>query len=184
MISFGLAFVVAPMLAVSPPAPPIMLVAEAPRPRADEPQVRRRDSDELRSEELRKHDKRHRLPLLIAAEAGQPGTVKLLLRQGADVNMTTPDGVSALHLAAKGGHILVVDLLIEMGARVDAADGLGATPLHYAAQGGDERVVKHLLEQRVRVNTADQLGNTPLSLAQRGRHPRIERLLIEYGAAD
>ena len=152
--------------------------------RTNESQIRDRDSEEMRSEDLRRLDKRHRLPLLIAAEAGQPGTVKLLLRQGHDVNMTTPDGVSALHLAAKGGHILVVDLLIEMGARVDAADARGATPLHYAAKGGDERVVEHLLDQRVNVNATDNFGDTPLSLARSGRHQRIERLLIKFGASE
>lgn len=60
---------------------------------------------------------RHGLtPLLVAAAAGQTGSVRALLGHGAAVGETDPAGQATLALAAQAGSREVVQLLLDSGA--------------------------------------------------------------------
>lgn len=58
---------------------------------------------------------------------------------GADVNMQTCDGVTALHAAAWHGHTEVVSALLAKNADANRPCGSGLLPLHVAAQSGHHR---------------------------------------------
>jgi ankyrin repeat protein len=71
-------------------------------------------------------------PLHIAAEAGCPAAVELLLKYGADVNARDARGSTPLHAAAAAGKPESVRALLEGGADPRARDGRGRTPLDVA----------------------------------------------------
>ena len=74
-------------------------------------------------------DEHGRTLLYLACKSGFYGMVRMLLRQGADVNKIQKDGSTALHVAAYYGHLNVVRLLLEYGARTDIKNKWGATAL-------------------------------------------------------
>ena len=55
-----------------------------------------------------------------------------LLQHGADINLQTSDGFTALMLAAATGHEHVVDSLLRQGAEVDLQSSKGVTALMFA----------------------------------------------------
>lgn len=99
---------------------------------------------------------------MMAAWQGHSETVKLLLSDnGANVNATRIDGVTALMLASENGYAKVVRLLLEAGADINAAKFDGATALMLASQIGNTEVVRILLNHGAKVNAACDKGITP-----------------------
>src|SRR5689334_13906910 len=81
-------------------------------------------------------------PVADAAMRRDAAAVRLLLKQGADVNAAQGDGMTALHWAAVHGDAELARMLVYAGARKDAATRNGAyTPLHLAAKAGSATVV-------------------------------------------
>src|SRR5688572_7766246 len=69
-----------------------------------------------------------------AAMAGDTDAVRVLLKQGMDVNAAQGDGMTALHWAARTGNVDMAQMLLYAGANVKAMTRLGAyTPLIMAA---------------------------------------------------
>lgn len=58
---------------------------------------------------------------------------------GADVNMQTCDGVTALHEASKNGHTEIAALLLTKNADANKPTSSGLLPLHIAAQYGHDK---------------------------------------------
>ena len=71
---------------------------------------------------------------------GNTGTVKLLLRNGANPNAKRHDGITALILASSRGHTQTVKALLDAGADADAKDHYGYTALMFMENGGTEIV--------------------------------------------
>jgi uncharacterized protein len=63
-----------------------------------------------------------------------PGTVGLLIAQGADVNMAQAGGYTPLHQAAAAGLVEVITILLEAGAKRDMRCDQGKTPADYARE--------------------------------------------------
>jgi len=78
--------------------------------------------------------------LMLAAQAGDLESVKLLLNAGADVNESTHEYGSALVLAVVNGREEVALYLLEKGANPNFSDAYGMTPLHWAVQEGLARL--------------------------------------------
>ena len=72
--------------------------------------------------------------------------VRRLIEQKIDVNITQPDGATALHWAAHRNDVAIADLLIGAGAKVDAADEGGVTPLGLAALNASPAMAERLLK--------------------------------------
>ena len=62
------------------------------------------------------------LRLAEAAKSQNMEAVRTLLSEGTPVNVSQPDGVTALHWAVQWDHGEIADLLIDAGAEVNATD--------------------------------------------------------------
>jgi ankyrin repeat protein len=71
-------------------------------------------------------------PLLYAARSGCYACVDALLGAGADVNLPTPEGVTAIMIALDNGHNGVARLLMERGGNPHVWDVYGRTALYIA----------------------------------------------------
>lgn len=129
-------------------------------------------------------------PLHIAARAGTPGAVRMLIDAGADVKrrntrLYTYSAVSLtpLHFAAASNpNPEVVSKLLELGAELNASDHEGKLPLHHAAMNASPAVAAALLEAGADVN-APRGGFTPLhQAALSNSNPEVITLLIAAGA--
>lgn len=85
--------------------------------------------------------------LMMAAHVeGRPGGVEWLLKRGADPNIASFRGRTALHVAASAGSSEKVRLLLAAGARVDARTRSGDTPLAVARERGHADVERLIVE--------------------------------------
>ncbi len=71
-------------------------------------------------------------PLMYAARQGSLETARTLVSAGASVNLTDPDGSTALVLAIINGHYDTAALLVEQGADPNIADASGMAALYAA----------------------------------------------------
>jgi ankyrin repeat protein len=118
--------------------------------------------------------------LHIAADAGQPGVVEVLLRAGANIEARSISDQTPLYYAAAAGHASVVQQLLEAGANLKARDKYGASILYAAATAGEdaEDTVELLLE---RIEHKSKLGRTLLHHAAAAGDKNMVELLIERG---
>lgn len=72
--------------------------------------------------------------------------ISFLVKQGADVNHTGPDGDSPLHIAVKSDFRVLTRLLISHGADVNQKDKSRNTPLWHAV-GHHNRAISQLLKK-------------------------------------
>jgi len=85
--------------------------------------------------------------LLRAARQGKTEMVVALLREGADVNVTTEDGQTPLHRAAAEGHTTTVIALMKRGARPHRRDENSRTALNMAMRNGHIATADALVEE-------------------------------------
>jgi uncharacterized protein len=118
-------------------------------------------------------------PVADAAMRGDTDTVRTLLKQGADVNQSQGDGMTALHWAAMSGNMELVDMLLYAGANVRATTRLGGyTALHVASQSGQSAVIDALINARADIDAVTTTGATALMLASTsGSTDTVKRLL-------
>jgi ankyrin repeat protein len=76
-------------------------------------------------------------------------TLRLLIEQGADVNMTQAGGYTPLHQAAAAGLEDVIRILLEAGADPACLCHQGKTPADYARERQHDVVVQQLSAARV-----------------------------------
>ncbi len=117
-------------------------------------------------------------PFLLAAIAADAALMRLLLAHGADPEVTTATGSTALMAAAgaatyagqgagsEADALEAVTLLLDGGADVHAADEAGNTALHGAANRGANSVVELLLARGARLDAANGRGWLPVTIAQ------------------
>ena len=122
-------------------------------------------------------------PVADAAQRGDLGTVRELLRSGADVNAAQNSGMSALHWAAQQNDAQVIEILLYAGANTEATTRLGGyTPLHLAGRAGHAPALDALLSGGAEVDVFTTTGATALHFAaSSGRAAAIETL-IRHGA--
>jgi ankyrin repeat protein len=125
-----------------------------------------------------------RSPVASAAERGDSEAVKQLLKDGADVNASMGDGMTALHWAAERGDVQLTNILLYAGANVAAVTRVGQyTPLHVAARTGNASVVKALLAGHAVVDARTvPSGATALHLAAAAGNVDAVSALLDKGA--
>ena len=107
-------------------------------------------------------------PVTDAAKRRDAAALRTLLADGAQVNATPPDGVTALHWAVQWDHAEMVDLLLAAGAQVNAADHYGVTPLALACTNASAAMVDTLLSAGADPSAAQATGETVLMTCARG----------------
>ncbi|MFC5955685.1 ankyrin repeat domain-containing protein [Streptomyces pratens] len=124
--------------------------------------------------------------LVAAAMFQEGGTVRALVRAGADPNGADAHGTTPLYAAAVGGAVEIVACLLDAGALpdVESRDLTDGTPLCAAAAWGHADVVRHLLAHGADpdLREDDGEGRSPLEWARNGHHARTAELLLAAGA--
>jgi uncharacterized protein len=118
-------------------------------------------------------------PFVRAALSGDIEVMRLLLENGADPNIATTQGSTAL-MAASGinwipgqtytrseaDYVEAVKLCLDRGAPVNAANSLGLTAMHGAANRGWVSIMKMLADHGSELEPKDKQGRTPMVFAQ------------------
>jgi len=105
-------------------------------------------------------------PLMYAAREGSLEAAKALAETGAELNLTDPDGYTAMILSIINGHYDTAAMLVEKGADPEIADSAGMGAL-YAA---------------VDMNTpAEIYGNPPLKSTSRVPAIDLMKVLLDHG---
>jgi uncharacterized protein len=122
-------------------------------------------------------------PVADAAMKGDTGTVRALLRDGADVNAAQGDGMTALHWAAQRGDVEMAKILVYAGANVKATTRLGGyTPLLLASREGDAPMLAALLDAGADPDAATTTGTTALHFAAASGISGAVTTLLDHGA--
>ena len=117
-----------------------------------------------------------------AAEEGDLSRVEKLLRDGADSNISHPDGGTALIKSAAKGKIEVVRALLKARAQVDASDADGWTALMWSAENGLLEIVKLLLASGADPNAKNNVDAVAIMPASSNGHVDVVKLLLDKGA--
>jgi ankyrin repeat protein len=120
--------------------------------------------------------------LVQAAAEQDRAAVRLLLKQGVDVNAARADGATALLWAAHWDDLDTVDALLRARANVNAADDYGVTALARACENASEAMVTKLLAAGADPNAAQKSGLTPLMIASRTGNVKVVKALVAHGA--
>ena len=106
-------------------------------------------------------------PLHLAAFFNQPGCVRILLEQSAQVNVVAgnPSQVQPLHSAVACRSVAIVKILLEHGADVNAKQQGGWTALQAAAKHGSMELVELLLQQGADPNQPADDGQTAKTMS-------------------
>jgi ankyrin repeat protein len=122
------------------------------------------------------------LRLVDAVAAQDRVAVRMLVKEGVDVNVARADGATALLYAAHWNDLETVELLLQAGARADAADDHGVTALSRACENGNLGMVQKLLSVGANPNKSQTSGLTPLMIVARTGHLQILHALLKSGA--
>jgi ankyrin repeat protein len=118
-------------------------------------------------------------PILLAAEVNNLDVIKALVEAGADPNIPTESGTTALMMASGAGtdvqrarepeeRAVVVQTaryLVEHGADVNKAGQFGWTALHAAAYQGMNDEIEYLVSKGANIDQKDEFGQTALSIS-------------------
>ncbi|XP_042543322.1 ankyrin repeat domain-containing protein 63 [Dipodomys merriami] len=133
-----------------------------------------------------------RTPLMVAVGLPDPALrarfVRLLLEQGAAVNLRDERGRTALSLACERGHLDAVQLLVQFSGDPEAADAAGNSPVMWAAACGHGAVLEFLVRSfrrlGLRLDRTNGAGLTALQLAaSRGHGTCVQALTGPWGRA-
>jgi ankyrin repeat protein len=118
-------------------------------------------------------------PFVRAALSGDIEVMRMLLEKGADPNIGTTQGTTALMAAAginwipgqtyshsEAEYVEAVKVCLDRGADVNASNSLGLTAMHGAANRGWESVIQILADHGAKVDVQDNAGRTPMIFAQ------------------
>lgn len=118
-------------------------------------------------------------PFLRAALSGDLTLMRLLLDHGADPNIPTLAGTTALMAAAgvnwtvaqtytvsREALLEAVKLCLEKGADLNAANSMGLTAVMGAANRGSDDIIQFLVEKGARLDVKDAVGRTPVTWAE------------------
>ncbi|CAB0040407.1 unnamed protein product [Trichogramma brassicae] len=126
--------------------------------------------DILQELDLEAQDASDRASLRVTVVDKSKRSVELLLKAGADPNVTDAEGSTALHVICRrdDDNDNLMKMLfkicddLEMPVDVDAQDNLRNTPLHLALAGGHIALTEVLLKQRADPNVANDEREIPL----------------------
>ncbi len=120
--------------------------------------------------------------LMLAAEAGDSGRLKLALEKGGKINAFTAQD-TAFSLALKNGHEAISRILLSAGSNWET--GFSEEPssaLIVAADKGFDDLVKLLIMRSAPLEQKDEKGYTALARCAKNGHLTTLKILINAGA--
>ena len=121
-------------------------------------------------------------PLNWAALKGHVEIARLLLQNGAEVNVRDSLDRTPLHYAALFGHVDILHLLVENGADLEAQNNPGERALHIAARYCNLPIIQELISRyHVDINARENDGRTALMLARARNHSTVIAFLQSNG---
>ena len=122
------------------------------------------------------------IPNIVATDGGID-KLEEALRNDADVNEATGDGITGLHVAAELNRGDYAELLLENGAKPDLQDNQGRTALMIAIEAAHDypAVVQALLFEGANPNLARSDGSFPLYLATELALNSVVDMLLFFG---
>uniref|UniRef100_A0A0G4FBK7 Uncharacterized protein n=1 Tax=Chromera velia CCMP2878 TaxID=1169474 RepID=A0A0G4FBK7_9ALVE len=121
--------------------------------------------------------------LLRAVEFDNLEVVKILVGEGAGLQVVGSDGFSPLHFAcASPPSPQIVRFLVSEGADVDAKDNDGETPLHWLATTDQTDLMELILSKGADIDAKDNKGDTALHHATMAGVREAAECLLDHGA--
>ncbi|MBU4269589.1 ankyrin repeat domain-containing protein [Candidatus Dependentiae bacterium] len=120
--------------------------------------------------------------LFDAADKGNTEALKVLIKNGADVNEKLSNGITPIMLASRNNHEKTVRALAESGAVLDAQDQTGKTALMYAASNGLTNIIQLLIEKKANLEIKDNEEQTALFRAIKYGFKDATKVLAENKA--
>jgi ankyrin repeat protein len=105
-----------------------------------------------------------------------------LIKGGADVDIPSVDGTTALHWAAYNDDVDLVKRLVDKGANPNARNNYNYTPMQAAAVVADPAVVKLLLKAGADPDSTANNGQTALMTVVRSGNVEAAKELLDHGA--
>ena len=129
-------------------------------------------------------NKRGHSALMMASVKGNIDAVNVLLKAGADPDITDANGNTCIHLSMyEVWKRKVLQTLIDHGANVNATDKDCQTALVVASDKGNTDAINVLLTAGADPNIADANGNTCLHFAvHQGCNKEVVQMIIDHGA--
>lgn len=118
--------------------------------------------------------------LVIASYKGQVEIVKLLLKKGADPNLSSAEGSPILAAVFKSD-LAIAKLLLKKKVSLTAVGRDGNSALHYAVLNKDLEMVKLLVKYNIDPTIKNADGQTALSLAEAEKQELIIKFLNKTG---
>jgi ankyrin repeat protein len=116
--------------------------------------------------------------IVVAAEIGDAGMVKEILKYGGNVNMASKKGgVTALMKGASRGYVMVIAVLVTNNADLDIQDEFGETALIKAVKEDQREIIGHLLDAGSDIHISDYSGYTAGDHAERSRDSRVKSMM-------
>ncbi len=128
-------------------------------------------------------DERGVSTLHIAAESGQLGIIKFLIKNGLDKDMQDINKMTPLIYASRSGKIDLVKFFVELGANMNQQTQTGRTALHWAGKNNHQHVMEFLFKKGANKEIKDLRGRTPLlaTLLKNGDADTF-KIFVKYGA--
>jgi len=121
-------------------------------------------------------------PLVAAVLKDQFSIVGILMKYGAQANLSKKYQKSPLAYAVEKGHIRSLQVLLECGADVNYSSRPGYSAISVAVQSRQPLIVRTLLDYGADFNAVKIDGESLLDYAAREKMTEIEKMLIDAGA--
>jgi len=120
--------------------------------------------------------------LILSCKNGYLELVKLLIKNGTNINEKDDYMSTALINASRFGHLKIVKFLVGIGANINEKDYYNCTTLLYACKYGYLKIVQLLIKIGANINQKNNNGTTELIYASEYGHLEIVKLLVKIGA--
>lgn len=121
-------------------------------------------------------------PLILAIMQGHTDIAHELITAGAQTDLQTDTGLTALHFAIINNNLAVTQKLITAGAQIDLQNNSGMAALHMAIINGDLAITEALIIAGAQIDLQNDSGLTALHMTIQKNNIALAKALIIAGA--